>query len=323
MTRRSFWLAVLASLAVVLVVRSAFVVDQTEAVIHLRFGQHVRTLDAPGLFFKWPTDSVVRLDRRLQVLQSPPGAAAPREYLTGDATGIGKNVVATTATYWRIDTTHDAALRFFETMGDLDTARARLDDIVVSEFGATLGRTPLGDLVSTDSDAPTWDTFLDGVRERCAARVNEAYGIALVDVRIEHLSFPERNRVNVFERMRAERETIAARQRSEGEREATTIRARSERQRDEILAAAHEEAAQILGGAEAQAARTYAEAYGRDPVFYEFVRTLEAYEKTLDEGTVAVLSSESGFLELLREALGGDADTTTAAPPATDATKNE
>lgn len=291
--------ALLTSLAVVvLAARSVFVVDPTELAVHLRLGEPQRAIVEPGLYGKWPIDSVVRIDRRLQVLQS-----APREYLTGDdgATGIGKNVVATTATSWRVSAEPDAVTTFFTTMGGVESARARLDDLVVSEFGATLATTPLDALVG--ADASPWDDVLSGVRARCAERVSERYGIELVDVRVERLTFPERNRDDVFERMRAERETIAARHRAEGEREAATIRARAERQRDEILAAAHEDAAGVSARADAEAARIAAEAYATDPGFYEFLRTLEAYEAALDEGTVAVLSRDEGFLSLFGEVL--------------------
>lgn len=321
MTRRTVPL-VLVLLAAVAAWRSVVVVDPTEVAVHLRLGEPIRVIVEPGLYTTWPIDSVVRLDRRLQVLQSPRDGDASREYLTGDdGDGIGKNVVATTATSWRVGATPDAVRTFFETMGDLDAARARLDDIVVSEFAATLARTPFASLVGASSD--DWDGFLDGVRARCAERVGARYGLEIVDLRIEHLSFPERNRGDVFERMRAERETIAAGHRADGEREAATIRAQAERQRDEILAAAHEDAARVLAAADAEAARIHAEAYARDPEFFEFLRTLEAYETALDEGTVAVLSQDAGFLELFREALARDVDDADDELPRDDEPRND
>ncbi len=278
-----------------------FIVDETQYVVQMRFGKPVRTLIEPGLHTKWlwPVDTLVRFDNRLQVLENPGSDEPDREYLTQDEeSGIGKNVVVTTYTCWRIERSAAAALTFLETMGDIASAEARLGDIVVSELGAALGRNDFSVLVSTEESERQWDQFLATILQRCRDRV-AAYGIEIVDVRIQRLNFPEQNRRNVFDRMRAERETIATRYRSEGEERAAGIRAQANRQRDEILAAAYEEAERIRGQGDAEAARIYAEAYGQDPEFYNFIRTLESYEKTLSEKTVAILSGTSDFLRLL------------------------
>jgi membrane protease subunit HflC len=174
--------------------------------------------------------------------------------------------------------------------------------VVVSELGAALGSHDFSVLVSTDAEQRGWSGFVEAIKQKCGARVEDAYGIDIADVRIQRLNFPEQNRRNVFERMRAERETIAAGYRSEGDEKATAIRAKANRQREEILAEAYETAERVRGQADAQAARTYAEAYAQDREFYNFIRTLEAYEKTLTEGTVAILSGNSEFLRLLNRA---------------------
>lgn len=284
---------------------SFFIVDQTEFAIQMRFGNPVRTRIEPGICAKWPwpIDTVVRFDNRLMVLESPRPGEPDKEYLTRDEqSGIGKNVIATTYTCWRIKRDPAAVRRFLETMGDLVSAEARLADVVISELGAALGSNDFSAIVSTDAATRNWPAFVEGIRDRCAARVEEPYGIEIVDVKLQRLNFPEQNRRNVFDRMRAERETIASRYRSEGDEQAANIRAQAERQRTEILAAAQEEAQRVRGRADADAARIYAEAYGQDPEFYGFVRTLEAYERTLNEGTVAILSGTSDFLRLLNRA---------------------
>jgi membrane protease subunit HflC len=289
------------------------IVDQTEYALQLRFGDPVRTLVEPGLYFKWPwpVDTTVRLDNRLMVLENPAPGRPDKEYLTQDEeSGIGKNVVVTTYTCWRIKRDPAAVLRFYETMGDMVSAEARLGDVVVSELGAALGSHDFSVLVSTDAEQRGWSGFVEAIRQECSARVENPYGIDIVDVRIQRLNFPEQNRRNVFERMRAERETIAARYRSEGDEKATAIRAKANREREEILAEAYETAERVRGEADAQAARTYAEAYAQDPEFYNFVRTLEAYEKTLTEGTVAILSGNSEFLRLLNRAAEEPAERT-------------
>ena len=297
-------LIVLAAI-VTLAITCVFVVDQTQYVIQMRFGDPVRTLITPGLYAKWPwpVDTLVRFDNRLMVLESPAPGQSDKEYLTQDEdSGIGKNIMVTTYTCWRIKRDPAAVLRFLETMGDRSSAEARLGDVVVSELGTALGRHDFAVLVSTDPQQRGWNDFLAAIRQKCTDRVEEAYGIEIVDVRIQRLNFPDHNRANVFDRMRAERETIAARYRSEGAEKATTIRAQAQRQREEILAKAYEAAERIHGQADAEAARIYAEAYGQDPEFYRFIRTLEAYEKTLNTGTVAILSGSSEFLRLLNRA---------------------
>ena len=295
---------VIAALVIGVAVTCCFVVDQTEYVIQMRFGDPIRTLIDPGLHFKWPwpVEAVVRLDNRLMVLENPSAGQPDKEYLTQDEqSGIGKNVIVTTYTCWRIKRDPAAVLRFLETMGDATSAEARLGDVVVSELGAALGSHDFAALISTDPEQRRWTECLEGVRAKCNRRV-EPYGLEINDVRIQRLNFPAQNRRNVFARMRAERETIAARYRSQGDETATAIRARARRDGDEIVAKAYEKTQRIRGEAEAEAARIYAEAYGQDSEIYNFIRTLEAYEKTLTEGTVAILSGSSEFLQLLNRA---------------------
>jgi membrane protease subunit HflC len=286
-----------------------FAVDQTEFAIVTRFGDPVRTCIQPGLGVKWPwpIDQVVRFDNRLMVLQSPGPDEPAKEYLTQDEqAGIGKNVMVTTYTCWRIKPDAHAVLTFLETMGNRANAEARLGDVVVSELGAALGRNDFTVLISTDESQRHWPEFMEAIRARCRQRVENDYGIEIVDIRIQRLNFPEQNRRNVFDRMRAERETIAARYRSEGEEQATAIRAKANREKEELLAEANKQAEITRGRADAEAARIYAEAYSQDPEFYEFLRTLEAYERTFDEKTVAILSADSEFLQLLNRAAEPD-----------------
>lgn len=299
------WLVIIVALVVGLVYTCFFVVDQTEFVIVKRFGDPVRTCIDPGLGIKypWPVDTLVRFDNRLMVLENPAAGEPDKEYLTQDEqAGIGKNVIVTTYTCWRIKRDPQSVLRFLETMGDQPRAEARLGDVVVSEFGAALGRNDFSVLISTDPEKRGWSEFMDAIRDKCAGRVDDEYGIEIVDIKLQRLNFPDQNRRNVFDRMRAERETIATRYRSEGEEQAMAIRAKANREKEEILAKAYEEGEKIRGRADAEAARIYAEAYGQDPNFYEFLRTLETYEKTFDEKTVTILSADSEFLRLLNRA---------------------
>lgn len=303
--RALIWFIVIVAVVGGLVYTCCFVADQTEFVIVKRFGDPVRTCIEPGLGFKypWPIDTLVRFDNRLMVLENPAPGQPDKEYLTKDEqSGIGKNVIVTTYTCWRIKRDPKSVLRFLETMGDRTSAETRLGDLVVSVLGSALGDNDFSVLISTDPEKRAWTRFMDSIRDECAARVDDEYGIEIVDVKLERLNFPEQNRRNVFDRMRAERQTIASRYRSEGDEQATTIRAKANRQKEEILAQAREEADKTRGRADADAARIYAEAYDQDPNFYEFQRTLESYEKTFDERTVTILSANSEFLQLLNRA---------------------
>ena len=281
-----------------------FVVDQTEYVVVKRFGDPVQTLLKPGLKFKlpWPVDLVVRFDNRRMILESPAAGEADKEYLTKDEqAGIGKNVVVTTYTCWRIRPTEEDVLAFLETMGNRASAELKIGDGVISELGTALGENDFSVLVSTDAEQRKWAELMESIRKKCQARVDHC-GIEIADVKLQRLNFPDQNRRNVFDRMQAERETIAAKYRSEGDEQATKIQAMANRERVEIIAKAQMEAEKTRGRADAEAARIYAEAYGQDPDFYEFVRTLEAYEKTFDQSTVAILSADSAFLRLLNQA---------------------
>lgn len=306
--RLYIWLAVILLLGA-LTYSCLFVVDETEFVIVKRFGDPVRTCIEPGLGvkFPWPIDTLAAFDNRLMVLENPKADEPAKEYLTEDEqAGIGKNVMVTTYTCWRIRPQARSVLTFLETMGNRENAEARLGDVVVSELGAALGSNDFSVLISTDPTLRAWAEFTDSIRDRCRSRVEGEYGIEIVDVKIQRLNFPEQNRRAVFDRMRAERETIASRYRSEGEERAMQIRAIANKEAETIRAEAGAQAEMIRGRADAESARIYAEAYSQDPEFYEFLRTLEAYETTFDDKTVMLLSADSEFLQLLNRAARTD-----------------
>lgn len=287
-----------------LICTCTFVVDQTEYAIVKRFGDPVRTILDPGLEFKypWPIDTVVRFDNRLMVLENPRPGEPDREFITLDQeSGIGKNVEVTTYTCWRIKPTPEAVHTFLVTAGDRRSAEDRLGDVVAAAVGAALGENDFSALVSVQPEHRRWTQILESIRDNCRARVEPTYGIEIVDMKIQRLNFPDQNRRNVFDRMRAERQRIAARYRSEGDEIATGIGATANKERKRILAEAYMEAERVRGQGDADAARIYAEAYGQDPDFYEFVRTLQSYKKTLDRDTTLILSSDSEFLHLLNK----------------------
>jgi modulator of FtsH protease HflC len=275
---------------------AVFTVDETQFAIVTRFGDPLRVIETPGLQFKWPApiESVVHLDKRLMVLDWPGPGEPCREYLTQDK----KNIEVAAYAAWRIAD----PLMYLKTLGVRAEAETSLGVIVASELGKTLGHHDFSALLSIDPATLQLEPIMADIRAACAATAAKQYGIAVVDFRIKRINFPEQNRNSVFQRMRAERKRIATRYRSEGEEQATKIRAAADQQRTEILADAYRQAQEIQGRADAEATRIYAEAYGQDPEFYEFLRTLESYAKSLTQRTTLVLPADAPYLNLLFKA---------------------
>jgi modulator of FtsH protease HflC len=295
-SRRLRWLiaAMVLTLGIASVAASLFAVDVTEYALVLRFGQPVRTMDAPGLYFKAPFDSVVRLDRRLTFSRPAPG-----EYLTVDK----RNVVVESLATWRI---RDPG-RFFATVRDRTGADKPLADIVLGEVGAVLGAYPAAALIAPDGNAQRFDQLVSEIRERVAGFAQQAYGIEIVDIALLRLALPEQNREPVFERMKAERGKMAKEHRTAGELEARKIIASADRERSRIAAEAYEQAQKLKAEGDAEASKIYAAAFGRDASFYKFLRTLQAYEKVLDDRTTLFLPADAEVMRVLRPLPGSEA----------------
>jgi modulator of FtsH protease HflC len=288
-----------------------FQVGMSESAIVLRFGSPVRVVANPGLQMKlpWPIDRVRRFDRRLLVFDVPGPDEPSRELLTLDK----KNIEVASYACWRIQD----PLRFLQTVGNREGAEAYLRDVIVSELGQQLGRHELSALISVDPEKLRLSAISGEIRAACDAAAARECGVEIADFRIKRINLPEQNRESVFERMRAERKQIATRYRSEGEQRASAIRAEADRERMEILAEAKRQTLEIGGQAEADAARIYNQAYGKNREFYEFLRTLASYEKTLTDKTTILLPPNMDYLKLLSSPeLLGKARAETGAPGA-------
>jgi membrane protease subunit HflC len=280
---------ILVLLALLILWSCFFTVDVTQTAVVTQFGNPVSTVLEPGLKLKAPLIHQVRkFDARLQVFEPPQG-----EYLTKDK----KNVVVTSFAVWRIAD----PLHYFRALPTDAAARSQLTDVISSELGASLGGVPFDQLVSVQSDSRRLKEMIGNVQDTVSRIAREKYGIEVVDFDVKRLAFPEQNRRSVFDRMRAERERIARRFRSEGEEEARKIRAQADREEATILSEAYKESEVLKGEGEAQATRIYGDAIAKDPEFYEFTRTLEAYRKFLDDKTTLILPSDSELMELLTE----------------------
>jgi len=262
-----------------------FQVDQTEYVVVTQFGRPVRAITEPGLNWKLPdpVQSIQRYDNRLKLF-----LPSQSEFLTRDK----KNIVVEAYPTWKIAD----PVEFMKTVKDMAGARTRLTDIVSSELGVAFGQYALSSLVTTEEGKMKLPEMMEKITRTSNNKVKE-YGMAVTDVRVKVLNFPEKNKQSVFQRMRAERERIARKYRSEGTEEASKIRAEADKEKKIILSQAYEKAQKLKGQGDAMAIRIYAEAYQKDSEFYKFLRSLQAYEKFIDNKTTVILPTDAEILK--------------------------
>ncbi|MDO9528372.1 MAG: protease modulator HflC [Syntrophales bacterium] len=271
-----------ALVAVMVISLSVYTVDQTEQAIVIQMGKPVGEISGPGLHLKIPfIQRVVYFENRILLYDAPPA-----EILTKDK----KNLVVDNYTKWKIID----PLKFYKTVKGEMGAQSRLDDIVYAQLRVELGQHDLEDIVSK-----TRDEVMKIVSDKSDAHAS-GYGIKVVDVRIKRADLPEQNEKHVFDRMRAERERQAKQYRSEGEEESVKITAKADMERTIILAKAYRESEKNKGEGDAQAVKIYADAYKKDPGFFEFTRSLEAYKNTLKENMTLVISPDVEFFKYLK-----------------------
>ncbi len=270
-------------LALFVGVQTVFVVDEGELAIVTQFGEFKRTVDAPGLYFKTPfAQTVTRMERRIMTSDTPPA-----EYLTLDK----KRLVADPVSRWRIV----EPLLFFKSVHDESGAKSRLDDIINSEMRRELASRNFGEIIGNERD-PLMQ------RVAVAARLQtKEFGIDLVDVRIKRADLPKEVQESVYARMRAERDRVAKQYRSEGEEEAAKIRADTDKEKTILLAKAYETAQKARGEGDGESTKIYAAAYGKAPEFYAFLRSLDTYEKAMNQETSLVLSTGSDLFQYLAQ----------------------
>ena len=258
---------------------SLFTVDETEQAIVTQLGKFVREVKQPGLHFKIP---LIQKEHKFEARVMEYDAAAAK-IITDDK----KHLVIDNYARWKII----EPLKFYQTVGTEFGAQSRLDDIVFSEMREELARHTLTEIVSVNRQQ-----IMHEVAEQCARKAAE-YGIQVIDVRIKRADLPQEVTYSVFERMKAERQRIAKKYRSEGEEESVKIKAQTDKDKTILLADSYMQAEKTKGEGDAEALRIYAQAYEKDPEFYSFVRTLEAYGNSLGKGTTIVLPIDSEFFQ--------------------------
>jgi len=272
---------VLLIVIVIVLAGSLFTVDETEQAIITQLGKYVADVNRPGLHFKVPfLQSAHKFEDRVLEYDA---AAAP--IITSDK----KHLVIDNYARWRIVD----PLKLYQTVRDVSGAQEKLDDIVFSEIREEIARHTLTEIVSVNRAA-----IMEKVGQQCDIKARE-YGVEVIDVRIKRADLLSEVARSVYERMKAERQRIAMKYRSEGEEEAVMIRATTDKDKTIMLAESYRQAEKLKGEGDAEAIKIYAEAFEKDPEFFGFVKTLEAYEKALRSDTTIVLRSDSEFFQYL------------------------
>lgn len=276
-------LIVFGIVVIVLVSSSMFIVNMTQSAIVLELQRPKEIIRDPGLYFKIPFMQQVRYFSN-QLLDND---SAPAEVITKDK----KNLLIDNFTVWRIID----PLKFLETVRNEANARSRLDDILYSELRVEIGTHALLDVVTE-----TREEIMAKVSKEANKKAAE-YGIEVVEVRIKRVDLPPEIANSIYNRMRTERDRIAKEYRSEGKEEATKIRAETDKEKTILIAEAYKSEQTIRGEGDAEAIRITAEAFGRDINFYSFIRSMEAYKKSLKTDTTILLSEDSDFLRFLNK----------------------
>ncbi len=284
MKRGAFILPILAALGA-LGLSSVFIVDEREKVLVLQFGQVRQVKETPGLGFKLPLiQEVVRYDKRILGLPTQPLEVTPLD---------DRRLVVDAFARWRIEN----LVEFRESVGTegVRAAQVRLERILNAAIREVLGSVPSNAVLSEDRTA-----LMNRIRD-LARREAASLGVEVIDVRLTRTDLPEQNLAATYARMRAEREREAADEIARGGEAAQRVRASADRTVVELTSDARRQAEVIRGEADAERNRVYAEAFGRDPEFFAFTRSLTAYERALrGENSSIVLQPDSAFFEFLR-----------------------
>ena len=290
----------------ILAYSSIFTVDMTEQALVVRLGEPVRVVTDPGLNFKAPfVDTVIDIDKRILDLENP-----AQEVIASDQ----KRLVVDAFARYRINN----ALRFYQSIGSIQAANIQLTTLLNASLRRVLGEVTLIQVVRDQREA-----LMARIRDQLDKEA-DGYGIAVIDVRIRRADLPEQNSQAVYQRMQTERQREAAEFRAQGGQKAQEIRSNADREATVIVAEANSSAEQIRGAGDGERNRLFAEAYGQDPDFFAFYRSMTAYENGLKSGdTRFLLRPDSDFFKFFSNSSGKPpaaptptAPTSTAAAPA-------
>ena len=279
--------SVLSSIVVVLVLVASsaiYIVDEREQAILFQLGEVVDVKTTPGLYFKIPIAQNVRyFDSRILTLDTE----EPERFITSEK----KNVLVDLFVKWRIV---DVKQYYISVRGDETLAKTRLAQTVNSSMRDEFGNRTVHDVVSGERDK-----IMEIMRQKANIDAKKI-GVEVVDVRLKRVDLPQEVSESVYRRMEAERKRVANELRSTGAAEAEKIRAEADRQREVILAEAYREAQKIMGEGDGQAAAIYAGTFEKNPEFYAFYRSMEAYKQSFkNKSDMLVLEPNSEFFKYM------------------------
>ncbi|MFL2701803.1 MAG: protease modulator HflC [Gammaproteobacteria bacterium] len=271
-------------LVFVLLTQSIYVVKETERAVKLRFGEIVEFDVDPGIHFKLPIVNTVRkFDARILTLD-----AAPQSYLTSEK----KALTVDSFVKWRVS---DVSKYFTTTGGDEERLRRLLIQRVDAGLRNEFGTRTVKEVVSGQRDE-----LMDKLSNQLNLIAKDELGVEVIDLRVKKIDLPPEVSESVFNRMRTERERLAKELRAQGNEVAEKIRATADKDKTIILADAYREAEETKGNGDATATATYANAYSKDPEFYDFTRSLKAYQSTFEsKSDILLINPDSDFFKYL------------------------
>jgi membrane protease subunit HflC len=273
-------------IALMLLSSTVFVVDQRKFAIVFALGEVREVIGEPGLHFKLPPpfQNVVYLDKRILTLDTPDA----ERFTTSEK----KNILVDSFVKWRIADPRQFYVSF---SGDESRAQDKMTQIVKAALTGEIARRTAHDVLSTEHGA-----LMDAVRNKVVADARQV-GVAIVDVRLKRVDYIDQINASVFDRMKAERLRVANELRSTGAAEAEQIKADADRQRTVIVAEAFRDSEKIKGEGDAKASQIYAQSFGKNPEFYRFYRSMEAYRAAFrNRNDVMVLDPNSEFFKYFR-----------------------
>jgi len=272
--------------ALLVLSQSIYTVDQRQYAIKFQLGEFIDAKTEAGLYFKVPLLQNIKFyDRRILTLDAP----RPDRITTSEKTPLNVDFIA----YWRIIDVR----RFYQSVtGDEELAKQRLAQTIRFNLAQEINKRTIHESISTERDK-----IMTTTRQRADSDAKQI-GVEIVDVRLRRVELPEEVLPQVYQRMESERKRVANELRSQGAAESEKIRADADRQREVILADAYKQAQKTKGDGDAKAAAIYAAAYGQNPEFYSFYRSLETYKATFrNKSDVMVLDPSSEFFQYLKQ----------------------
>ena len=306
--------------ALIVISQSLYVVQETEQVVVTRFGDVQNVHTSPGLYAKAPfVDTITTYDRRLLRIDAPPSQFLDRDINILEIDVYGRYKIVDPRAFLQTLTTEDNARSILAQRINsslrAEVAERSREEIIGGDVELDESGEPVTDdegnsrVRATNSRTELLDDVRVAVQENLAAE-DPSFGVEMVDIRVKRADFPQEVAGRIFERMRSDREKISRRLRAEGEEEARTRRAAADREVEVILAAADRDSNRLRGDGEAQAIAILAESLNKDPDFFSFRRSLDAYKEFLSQDTTVILSSESEIFKYLQSPGQGSSETT-------------